>query len=960
MNRFYTTQNTNSPANWYGNPVCLHKMAAAVVCLLLISCQMSAQAGLSDKNKTLFFESANLDTSIPTPESVVGHSVSEKAVRYSALVRYLQKLAETSERVKLTSYGQTHEGRTLYYLTITSPANHKRLDKIKADNAKLADPRKLKDTNQAKRLLKQLPAVAWLCYNIHGDELSSTDAAMYIAYRLAAGNDKATKKLLDEVVIHIDPLMNPDGRERYLSHLEQLTGSVSSPDVQAMQHMGLWARGRGNHYLFDLNRDWLMHAHPEIRSRIEVIRSWNPHLLVDSHEMGPYETYLFDPPREPLNIYLSENNMSWRQRFSVDQAAAFDRQGWSYYTRGWYSDWGPMYTNAWANLLGATGILYEQARANAATIKQPTGYETTFSETVHHHIVSSLANLETLRANRREILSDFFADKQWAVSKQGPHTETFLLPPAKDRSRWNSLVELIKRHGIEIEFARRPFHAENLTDIWANKTDSQTLPKGTLIARSSQPLRRMLHALLAFDPHFTDSFLAEERKDLENHRGSRIYDVTSWNLSMTFGLGAYWAQTISDVKTSGEPVGSDPARAGLNKKNEYGYLIDFNNSDIYPALVRLFDNNCHLRIATKPFRTEDKSYPRGSVLLRGGENPDNLFDILQQIDTDFDVDIHTAETGLVQEGPDLGDRDFGLLSAPRVAIASQWPISSRFFGSVWYLLDHHIRLRTSPVNIQNINRVDLRKYNCFILPSAGRLSSVLDERAVKKLKGWVEDGGTLIAIGDSAAFVAGKERGLCSVRLRRDVLDELTIYQEAVQREKNARNIKIDPAEIWDTKPAKDKEQKEEKCKAEKNEKADSKDDVEKLKRTDEWQRIFSPKGTFVTGIVDTEHWLGFGLEDKMPIMFAGNYAFMSRHPVATPVRLADKEHLRLSGLLWPEAKLRIADTAYATVESVGSGQIILFAADPTFRDWLPGAQRLLLNAVLLGPGMGTSAPVPW
>jgi hypothetical protein len=139
-----------------------------------------------------------------------------------------------------------------------------------------------------------------------------------------------------------------------------------------------------------------------------------------------------------------------------------------------------------------------------------------------------------------------------------------------------------------------------------------------------------------------------------------------------------------------------------------------------------------------------------------------------------------------------------------------------------------------------------------------------------------------------------------------------------------------------------------------------AKADVEKLKRTDEWRRIFSPTGTFLTGMVNTEHWLGFGLQKKLPVMFRGSNAFMSKHPVRTPVRLADAEGLRLSGLLWPEARQRIAETAYATVESVGRGQIILFSTDPTYRMWLPGVQRLFLNAVLLGPGMGASQPLPW
>ena len=73
-----------------------------------------------------------------------------------------------------------------------------------------------------------------------------------------------------------------------------------------------------------------------------------------------------------------------------------------------------------------------------------------------------------------------------------------------------------------------------------------------------------------------------------------------------------------------------------------------------------------------------------------------------------------------------------------------------------------------------------------------------------------------------------------------------------------------------------------------------------------------------------------------------------------------DEGRLRLSGLMWPEARERWADTAYATVESLGKGQIILFANDPFFRGYFEGSLRLLLNAIVLGPGMGTSQPLPW
>jgi hypothetical protein len=278
---------------------------ATLSCFSLGSCGANAQARVRGQTQPAnggseqvqafglaFVEPANYNPDIPTPESIIGHAVAERAVRYPALIRYLQTLADASEQVTLTAYGKTHEGRTLYYLTITSRANHKRLDQIKADNVKLSDPRKsrpsegrgkLKASGQASqqpagsnqslagRLIETLPAVAWLNYSIHGDELSSTDAAMYVAYHLAAAEDQATRKLLDQVVVHINPLVNPDGRERYLSHLEQLTGAVSSPDLQSMQHQALWSRGRGNHYLFDLNRDWLVHVQPEVRALAEAI-----------------------------------------------------------------------------------------------------------------------------------------------------------------------------------------------------------------------------------------------------------------------------------------------------------------------------------------------------------------------------------------------------------------------------------------------------------------------------------------------------------------------------------------------------------------------------------------------------------------------------------------------------------------------------------------------------------------
>ena len=910
---------------------------------------------------------ATLDPNVPTPESIIGHAVGDDAMRYDPMVRYLKALAKASPLVTLTPYATSHEGRTLYHLTITSEANHARLDEIKTDNARLADPRKLADSEEANRILDTMPGIAWLSYSIHGDELSSTDAAVYVAYQLAAGTDDATRRLRDELVIFIDPLMNPDGRERYLSQLQPLRGKIPNTDNQALQHSGLWSAGRGNHYLFDMNRDWLMQTQPETRGRAAKILQWHPHLVVDSHEMGSLDTYLFDPPREPINGNLGDNVLTWRKRFSEEQAKALDAHGWSYYTQEWYEEWYPGYTNSWTSLLGAIGILYEQAGVNGAAVKQAAGQVLTYRESVHHHVVSSLANIESLRASRRDILADFLADRRWAVSEQASGTEVFLMPPPRDDALAHRFTQLLGAHGIELHVAASAFNVTDVSDMHGRKLLLRRFPAGTMIVRASQPHRRLVHAVLDFDPRMTKRFLEEERKDLENHRGTRVYDITGWSLPMAYGLDAYWAGDLPELPPLTEPTTSvdrPQAEAG------YGYLLDGASGDLPAALVRLLESGLKVRIAAEPFMIGGFDYPAGSALLRGHENPDDVYASLEKMTDDLQVTVRPVDTALCESGPDLGGRRFSLLAAPRVAIASQWPVGTTSFGAMWHLLDSRMGLRVSPINLQSIARMDLRRYNVIILPGtwgSQALSAILNEGATKRLRSWVEAGGTLIAAGSSAAFLANKDRGLSAVRLRRDVLDDLAVYEEAREREAKARDIRIDTRTVWGQTPEPEKESPLVDNDGDEKPTKAPPSDKDSLKRTDQWQRLFAPNGVIVSAAPDPEHWLCFGTPggsgagDVLPVLLSGSHALMAKYPVATPVRLsADPDKLRMSGLLWPEARERWAGSAYATVERVGYGQVILFTSDPIFRGYFEATGRLLLNAVILGPGMGTNQPVPW
>jgi hypothetical protein len=665
--------------------------------------------------------------------------------------------------------------------------------------------------------------------------------------------------------------------------------------------------------------------------------------------MGPLEGYLMDPPRQPLNHLLPKKNLYWREQYGFDQAAAFDAHGWSYYAKDWNVDFAPIYNASWVNFSGGAALLYEQAGVSSAAYKQETGHLLTFRESVHHQLVSSLANLNTLKNNRQEILADYLEDHLEAVKGSSDLTGTFLMPPHRDRARMARFIELLERHSVEYAFTQESIHIKTATGLFGNKIDSLKLPAGSLVVRSAQPFRRVAHALLRFDIRPDSNYLKIEREELENHEGSRFYDVTAWNIPMTFDLESYWADEIPNLKLDSKPLQPEEKILDWASKPKYGYIIEFSSAVIYDVMVRLFEQNCHLRAATKPFVFNGHNYNPGAIVLRGHENPENLGDILQKIASEFDVNIRPAETASVGKvGPDLGGPKFILLHAPRVAFMAGNMSNSA--GAVWHLLDYRLKMRVSPIERSR----DLRKYNVLILPGGGTVSD-----GIKK---WVEDGGTLIAFGQAANSIAGKDSKFSSVRWRRDVLDKLDVYQEDLEREKQADNIKIDFDDLWGDSNAKQgrKENAGQKETKDKEEKSSLTGKLEKLKRIDEWQRIFSPAGVFVKASIDQRHWLGSGLGKFLPVMVSGSRVMMSMYPIQTPVRLVDEDDLRLSGLLWPEARKRLANSSFATVERRGRGQVILFASNPTYRGWYPAMERLFLNAVFLGPGMGTSQKIPW
>jgi len=931
--------------------------------------------GDSGKGQKLepIFAGTTYDAAVPAPDTLLRQPLGTFTAHHAEILAALRAMEAKCPRMKILPTGRTHEGRELVCVVIASPENLKRIDAIRADLGKLADPRGL-DSAEAERIVANSPAVAWLGYSIHGDETSGSDASLAVAYHFAAGTSADVTDLLKQVVVVVDPCLNPDGRERILSQFEQGAGYVPNLDADTMGR-GRWPYGRGNHYLFDMNRDWMWGTQPETRARWAAILSFHPQLLVDAHEMGALDTFLFYPATNPFTPFFPEATIKWWKRFGDDDAAAFDRHGWSYYTREWADSWYPGYTDSWASFVGAVGILYEQARYGGAAVRRASGEIATYRDAVQHQAVSSLANVVTLAKNREEILRDYLAAKKRNVAAETPgNGRLFVLVPGRNADREERLVASLAGQGIEIFRADAAFQGKHVETAMQGAKDSRDFPAGSVLVYARQPQSSMVKAWLDFDPHYDVDSINRERKELERKQRSKAYDVTGWSPAHAYDVDASWCDTVDVAKTA---IRALPPHAhgtvALAKAGDpvYAWIVDGEADGAVVFAARGMEAGLAIQLSDEPFTSAGRGFARGSLLVRRTENGADVAEKVARAAEEAGVQAFATGTARsVDEKADLGGGHFNLLARPRVAVLANAPVDTDSFGHVWHLFDAEIGIPVTQVDAQQLGGYDLRRYNVLLVPDGGDIGAVL-KGAGEDLRAWVRGGGTLIACGGSAAqALTDKELKLSSVRMRGDALEDLDKYAVSVKREREAGSKPVDETALWSgaaaAKPAekpKDDAAKDDKKEEKKEEKKEDKKEDKKdedAKRRDRWMRTFSPRGVILRGEVNPDSWITAGCGAELPVYFEGSGAFLSELPIRTPVRLAAAERLRISGLLWPEARERIADTAYCTIEPQGSGQVILFACPPVFRGWFRGTARLLANAVVYGPGAGARQPLGW
>ena len=845
-----------------------------------------------------FYGPEPADPTVPSPEAFLGRALGSDFTEHSRLVAYLEALAAASPRVRLERYGETYGGRPLVLLTISSPGNLQNASRLQEAYARLADPRTM-NLGEARGRSRDLPVAVWLSFNIHGNEPSSSEAAMALAYHLAAAEDEATRDLLNHAVLLLDPCLNPDGRDRYVHWFKDTVGGSPDPLAASREHHEPWPGGRYNHYLFDLNRDWAWLTQTESRARVRLYRAWKPQVHVDFHEMWSEATYFFFPPERPIHTLYPDQIRKWYGIFGRGNAAAFDAAGWRYYTAEAFDLYYPGYGDSWPTFQGAIGMTYEQAGHARAGLRyrRRDGDTLTLKERIEHHYSAALATLETAAANREALLLDFYRFFQQDPSLPD---QTYLFPPGTDPSRTAELVDLLLEHGAEVYRSRESLHPRNLRD-YRGRLRTRPLPEGTYVVSMNQPLHRFLRAVLEPEAALPDTL---------------FYDVSAWSLPLAFGVDAY----ITDASVGGrlELLTSPPETPGsvVHDDASYAYLVSWDRNGAPRAASMLLERGIAVHFTTREITVEDALFSPGSLVVFTAGNPDSLPTVMETVARECGVEVLGVDTGLTPHGPDLGSARVHRLLPVRVALLSGDPVDPPSLGACWFLLDRLYRIPHSLVEPSQLTRRNLDDYDVLVLPDTRggdrAYEAVLDSSRVAAVKDWIRGGGVLVGLGNGAFFSTRDISGLSSVAMAPREADDTLSDEEKDRRDKERR--------------------------------------IESSRQREQRKREDALPGTIFRVRVDPLHPLGFGYSGETRVLKISNRA-LELGPPGTNVAVFTSSP-KVSGYASTENTSRLVDRPFLVDEPVGRGHVVMYVEDPNFRLFWYGLTRLFLNSIFFLPNL--------
>jgi len=853
------------------------------------------------------------DSRIPTLAQVVGHDYGEAISTPEQIVAYFKALeAASSGRLTLVEYGRSYEGRPLCVALIGDPkwVSPAGLERLRAALGALADPRTAA-TDQDLLVRTRVPVVVWMLHSVHGNEISSSEAAMAEAYHLlAAQGDPKVEAVLRDAVVMIDPLQNPDGRARFIASNQQGSGPQPNSEPASIEHDEPWPGGRPNHYLFDMNRDWLALSQAETRARVRFGLQYPAHIVADLHEMGGDATYFFAPPAEPANPYITPRQQDWLRAIGKENARRFDARGFAFFAREVFDSFYPGYGDSWPMFNGAVAMTFEQASPRGLVFRRDDDTLLTYREAVVHHVTAALSTIETAAANRDAILRDYRDYRRSAIADgEKAAVREYLVPPGIDPSRTRAFGDKLTEHGIEVRRLEDPV-----------KAGTRMLPAGTLAISAAQPSFRLLRNLMEPDIKMDEKFIKEQERRRQKRLGDQIYDVTAWSLPLLFDVEVVPSATpvagraVRLSASGGVPPPTPPTPPALPPAKA-AYLLPW-GSQTAAAVAGAVRAGVRVHTGGEPFTIGTRTFDVGTAIVRVAENPPEALSRLAAILARHPVEVVPLDSTWVDEGMSLGSMQVALVKSPKVLLVWDRPAQSDSAGWARYVIEQRFGLPVTVVRAGTLRRLDLGRYNVLVLPS-GSYGGTIGDDDLRRLRDWISGGGVLVTLADASRWASGEKVGLlATATLMRD--------GQPAGVEKDAKKpAAADPAKPFD---------------------------YEKTIQPDA-ELPESVPGAVMRVALDREHWLAAGLDDEIQAVVEGTRVF-------NPIKLdkgrnvgvyAKKDRLVSAGFAWPTSIDLLAQRTFLVDQPLGRGHVIAFAEDPNFRAVSEATELLFINAVLLG-----------
>jgi hypothetical protein len=673
---------------------------------------------------------------ITTPSQALGASVGEWHVRHDQIANYMQVLASQSDRVSLVETGRTHENRPLYLLAFSSPENQQNLAAIQTKHIR----------NLGQSTDKNDPLVIWMGYSVHGDEPSGSNAALLIAYYLAAGQDELIDELLNDNIVLLDPSINPDGLSRFAQWANMHKGKNLVSDPNHREHQQAWPSGRTNHYWFDLNRDWLLLTPPESRARIKQFHQWRPHVLTDFHEMGTNSTYFFQPGiSSRKNPWTPLKNVELTAALGGFHATALDKIKQLYFTQESYDDFYYGKGSTYPDAHGSIGILFEQA-SSRGHLQDSVHGPLKFTDTIQNQVTTSISTFVGALANKQGLLKYQidFAKQTKDLSKEDD-LAGYILNEKADGSRFSKMLEILSAHQIQ--------YFPLSKDV---KVDGQIFDSlNSMFVPLNQPQYRLIKSLFSTRKSFDDN---------------TFYDVSNWNLPLAFNI--QYKAVKRAPKLDKAPVNNSKTVTPALLPDAYAYAFSWQDYQAPRLLQRLLAKKVKMKLAGEAFFAQTsqggKSFSAGAVIIPISlEQPENIVSIIASENMGLDIPIHSVTSGLTRQGIDLGSRKMFNIALPKTILVGGRGTSQYEAGEVWHYLDQHLDMPISVTDLVQLGKLPLDNYTHMIWVQ-GNYKDV-PEKTVRKIEAWLSSGGILIGQKSAAKWFSDKSWLQASFKSNKDI-----------------------------------------------------------------------------------------------------------------------------------------------------------------------------------------------